>query len=194
MRYLSGDRRFLRFLAPLALFDVLGLFLDPINRRLDFNNSSADFHIQAFAGDGVGLAEHFLAQEVERAANRLAMLSINDLTKLDQVAFKPRNFLRDVDTIGKNGHFAEEVFFLDALADLGKERFHALSEAILVEHDDFGGPIPDHAEVTPDALAVGVEVIVEGLAFAFAHGDELLAGLLDEAGEAVAAACDHVFR
>src|SRR5690606_824342 len=83
--------------------DVLHLFLDAVDRAFDFDDGAADGGVVALAADGVGFAEHFLGDEVERAAVGGVAGALDVLRELIEMARQAAEFLVDVGPLGEDG-------------------------------------------------------------------------------------------
>src|SRR5947207_15228151 len=93
--------------AGIALFHVLYLLLQAVDGPLDLHDVAGDLGVVGLAGDGVGLAEHFLADEVELAAGVLAVAA--GLLEGPQVARQPLDLLGDVRALREHRHLLDQV-------------------------------------------------------------------------------------
>ena len=130
--------------------------------------------IAAFAADGIGLAVHFLHQEIQLAAHRLG--AFHDFAQLGKMAAQPHRFLIHRQAVGNDAGFGEDAVFIrdGAVQKLGKAggepgtvfrqrlRRALLHKGEMLLHD--GEPGKD---VRPQALALG-----------FPHGDKPGKGIL----------------
>ena len=87
----------------ILLFDILNLFPDFLEFSFCAHNTLANVSIVCFRADRVKLPVNFLAQEVERSANRFVGIKI--LAKTIDVRGEPCCFLLNIRSISKEGDF-----------------------------------------------------------------------------------------
>src|SRR6188472_1479870 len=94
-----------------ASLHILDHFANTFDRRLDLDDVPRYLHVVGLRTDGVGLARHFLRQELELAARALGQ--VERAGKLLQMTAQPHDFFRDIAALGKDTDFANQVARLE---------------------------------------------------------------------------------
>ncbi len=174
-----------------TLFDVLDLFLEPVDRALDFDDVPGDLGVVGLCGDGVGLAEHFLGDEIELPAGVLAGSA--GVLESFEMAGEPLDFLADVGALGEDGDFPEQIGLVDLQLGFAEQLVHALGEPLVIIFDHRWGRVsgsrPDRRR---SALTCFIRSVKSDCALAGAHGDELGDGGGGQLADDVAVAGDFV--
>ena len=111
---------------------IRGLLFDSINGGLHFNHALTDLIVRGLAGNGVGFAQHFLRQEIQRTANRLGAFDIQKLRKLLQMSLKSMHFFGNVAALCKGRDFAQQILFTHGGAHFRKQCLHARAQSLAV--------------------------------------------------------------
>ena len=100
-----------RFL--LGLLQILDQFPDSFNRTFDFDDLGRNIGVGCLAADRVCLAEHFLGDEIQLSSRRFVIPIGEDVGEHRQMTLQPCDLLTDIDTIGVDLDFSQQVNALD---------------------------------------------------------------------------------
>lgn len=168
---------FLSCLATERLFEVLDLLAHLLDDDLQRQRGVRHFNGGGLGAEGVGLAVHFLHDEVKSTADGAAL--IQNASDFGHVRVESVDFLLDVHAHGVERHFLTDAvahFLAGERARFGKccaeGVFKAFLELALDVGEDFGHAALDFGYDFFNLLAVVEEHAGERLAFAGSGGGE----------------------
>src|SRR6185503_16798803 len=120
-----------RTAAPFLLLKILDLFAHLLEHALAGQRRLAELQVVGLAGHGVHLTTELLQEEIERAADRPALVEHEG--QLGEVRAQARELLGDVRLVGPDGRLGHDPSFVDAGG--AEQRLQSLAQSLLASGD-----------------------------------------------------------
>src|SRR5262245_48931642 len=185
-RFSIADHRFrarpsLRAGAPIhnrKSLDVLHQFPNLLQGSLDLDNVTRDIHVAGLGADRIGLAEHFLSQELQFAACALRLA--DDFLKLVQMTGQADHLLGDVAALGEDRDLLDKIVTVDLHVQFGEQAAHALDQPVAKGGDHLRRAGADGVELSADEVAELEQLLRHGTALVLAHRLQALQRLVKD--------------
>src|SRR5262245_10040170 len=152
------------------LFKVLRLLPHLLDYALGGERRLAELEVVGLGADGVDLAIQLLDQEIQRPADRTAL--VEERPELVEVHGEPCHLLAHIGLPGPDRHLGHEATLVDH--GLAEERGDPLAEPLLVARQRRRRARGDGVDLRAEGPVQRQELGAEGLALGRAAGDELV--------------------
>jgi hypothetical protein len=139
-----------------VLLNILNLLFESVDRAFYFYYELGDLGVGGFAGDGVGLAEHFLGDEIEFSAGLVGFVAA--LPELLQVRIEAGDFLGDVAAVGVYSELAGQHLGVQRYGCVGQKLVYSLGEFLLIFFYDELAACVYLSDILFDNLAAGLHI------------------------------------
>src|SRR5262245_15865939 len=161
------------------LLKVLRLLTHLLDYALGGERRLAELEVVGLGADGVDLAIQLLDQEIERPADRTAL--VEERRELVEVRGEARHLLAHIGLLGPDRHLGHEAPLVDD--GLAEERGDPLAEPLLVARQRRRRARRDGVDLRAEGPVQRQELGAESLALGRAAGDELVERPAEYIGE-----------